>query len=104
MAKRQRWSNDELLVALELYLRFKPSQLSKQDPEILDLARLTARSHNAVYMKLCNFLSLDPKYPGDGLTHIGRADREIWSQFATKPAVLGAAAMAARKSLTRRRP
>jgi hypothetical protein len=95
--RRRNWTLDELVLALELYLRSKPSQLDKKGPELASLAKLTGRSTDAVYMKLCNFLSLDPKYHGDGLAHNARGDRDVWKQYAGEPGSLSRAATAARR-------
>jgi 5-methylcytosine-specific restriction enzyme A len=40
------------------------------------------RNPSAVYMKLCNFLRLDPSYHGKGLDAGARADEEVWREFA----------------------
>jgi len=90
------WSRDELILALDLYFRLNPLHTSDDHPEIVALsetlrrlpmavtARDTATFRNpaGVYMKLCNFLSLDPSYEGAGLRRGSKADREIWEEFA----------------------
>jgi hypothetical protein len=86
------WSREELILALELYLRagllddHSPAvqQLSealkdlafvqKEDPDVF-------RNPNGVAMKLANFAALDPNYKGKGLTSGGRLDKEIFEEF-----------------------
>jgi 5-methylcytosine-specific restriction protein A len=40
------------------------------------------RNPNGVYMKMCNFLRLDPTYQGKGLERGGKLEEEIWGEFA----------------------
>lgn len=83
------------LYALDLYFRCPPSRISKRHPEIVALSRLLSklprhgvipdptcfRNPNAVYMKLCNFLRLDPSYHGAGLRAGSKLDAEVWEEF-----------------------
>jgi len=93
------WSREELILALELYLRAgllddhsaEVQQLSealkdlafvqKEDPEVF-------RNPNGVAMKLANFAALDPNYKGKGLTSGGRLDKEIFEEFFGQPLAL----------------
>lgn len=86
------WTREELILALELYLRAgllddhstEVQQLSealkdlafvqKEDPDVF-------RNPNGVAMKLANFAALDPNYKGKGLTSGGRLDKEIFEEF-----------------------
>src|SRR5262249_14604983 len=65
------WTRDELIVALDFYLRHGPNPPNKGSKEIIDLSRVlnqlgaklfradlrsvTFRNENGVYMKLMNF-------------------------------------------------
>jgi hypothetical protein len=60
MAAGQRWTRDELLVALNLYHKLTFGQLHARNPAIIALAEKLGRGANSVAMKLCNFASLDP--------------------------------------------
>ena len=115
MTRNPPGERDELIFALDLDVRCDPVHTSEKNPEIVELSHILNqlpihahrpdqarfRNPNSVYMKLCNFLSLDPKYTGYGLTHVGRADREIWRKFASRRAALQTAARNARRSLAR---
>lgn len=110
------WTRDELILALDLYFRLGPSRLSASHPEIValsealnalpihadrpDVARF--RNPNGVYMKLCNFLRLDPTYVGVGLQRGSRADEEVWKEFAGDQQRLRAAAESIRAQAARR--
>jgi 5-methylcytosine-specific restriction enzyme A len=100
------WTRDELILALELYFRVNPVSTSESNPEIVALSQLlnrlpihvgradagTFRNPNGVYMKLCNFLRLDPEYKGVGLTSGGRLEEQIWMEFAPNRDLLNAVA------------
>ena len=91
------WTYDELILALDLYFRFPPSQVSQSHPEVTQLSEILNqlpvhvdrpdperfRNPNGVYMKLCNFLRLDPSYSGTGLRAGGKKEKkEVWNRFA----------------------
>lgn len=91
------WTRDELILALDLYFRMDfIHNKSLQHPEIKKLSMLLNqlqiygdrcdparfRNSNGVYMKLGNFLHLDPDYKGIGLTRGSKLDEEVWNEFA----------------------
>lgn len=96
------WERDELILALDLYFRFNPSHISKNHPEVVKLSEVLNtlpihkdrpdaprfRNTNGVYMKMCNFLGLDPHYHGEGLSQRGQKDEEVWNEFAHDPGYL----------------
>jgi 5-methylcytosine-specific restriction enzyme A len=89
------WARDELILALDLYFRQNPSNISNTHPEIIELSNVLRslpifsvrpdperfRNPNGVYMKLCNFLRFDPNYSGTGLQAGARAEEDIWNEF-----------------------
>lgn len=112
MVKNPPWTQDELILALELYFRFNPSHISASHPEVVKLSKILNdltihtnrpdaarfRNPNSVYMKLCNFLRLDPAYTGTGLQAGSKKDKEVWNEFANNHERLRAVAEAIRKS------
>lgn len=94
--KNLAWTRDELLLGLALYFKLEPARLSPTDNAISDLSVLlnrfplrlgekrqaNYRSPSSVAMKLWNFASLDPNFIGRGLPAGGKADREVWREFA----------------------
>lgn len=96
MGKNPKWTRDELILALELYLRVNPIHVSEKHPEIIELSEFLNklpihplnqqidrfRNTNGVYMKLCNFLRFDPSYTGKGLERGGQLEKEIWDEYA----------------------
>ena len=84
------WAEEELILALDLYLR--EGLLDDKDQAVIelsgDLNALTVHSErpdafrfrnpNGVALKLANFAALDPNYGGRGMTRGGRRDAEVW--------------------------
>jgi len=98
------WTRDELIIALDAYLRHRTHLPGKGSKEIVDLSRTlnrlgeklfrpeeraeTFRNENGVYMKLMNFRRLDPDYTTrgrKGLPAGAKAEEEVWAQFAADP-------------------
>jgi len=89
------WTRDELIMALDLYFRIDPLRISEKHPEVVKLSKLLNdlasrmnvekgerfRSPDAVHMKLCNFLRLDPSYKGKGLFAGSKLDKDVWDEF-----------------------
>lgn len=99
------WTRDELIIALDLYLRHRPSPPGKSSKEVIALSdtlnrignklhgavgkEKSFRNANGVYMKLMNFRRFDPEYTGTGkkgLTAGNKDDGVVWHQFAGDPA------------------
>lgn len=92
------WAKDELILALDLYFRVDVSKLSSKDPRITELSDLLNklnvhdsslhqekfRNPNGVYMKLMNFLRLDPSYTGKGLDQGSKMDVLVWEEYYQK--------------------
>lgn len=111
------WTRDELILALELYLRnpaFPPGKTSREIAELsMVLNSLSEggegehdaafRNANGVYMKLMNFRRFDPAYQTAGkvgLTRGNRIEGEVWGEFADDVARLQAVAAGIRRAIT----
>lgn len=116
-----RWTRDELILALDLYLRFRPHLPSSVGPEVAELvktlqmmgrSRLPAGMHadmreryrnaSGVSMKLSNFLRFDPNYTSGGRKGLWRGSRDeepVWQEFSPDPARCAAVAAAIRSAL-----
>lgn len=104
------WSHDELIVALDFYVRHTPSIPGKTSKEVLELSNFlnrlrvqlgvsgeaTYRNANGVYMKLMNFRRFDPDYEGKGLERGGKDDEVIWNRYAAHREELARVASAIR--------
>jgi 5-methylcytosine-specific restriction protein A len=94
------WVRDELILALDLYLRL--GALDSSHPEVITLSKLLNgmpihpdwryssdfRNPNSVKMKLENFHSLDPDYPGVALRSGSHEGKSIWDEFHNQPELL----------------
>ncbi|MEE1612726.1 HNH endonuclease [Microvirga sp. CF3016] len=98
------WTRDELILALDLYIRFKGNPPGKTSQEDLMLSQLLNRlgsefgkpgskyrNANGVYMKCMNFRRFDPAYKNSGKVGLQRGNKleeEVWRTFADKPELL----------------
>jgi len=95
MSKRVRWSRDQRLVTFRLYCRTPFGRLHRNNPEIIELARLIGRTPSAVAMKAVNFASLDPVQQARNIAGLGtpamrtarsgRSSRKTPSRLPPKP-------------------
>ena len=100
------WVAEELVLALDLYLR--RGLVQKEDPDLIqlssnlnslsihsnrpDVARF--RNPNGVYLKLANFAAIDPNDSRRGMSHTSKLDTEVWNRYASDEDALAAAVAA----------
>lgn len=109
------WTEEELILALDLYLRSGVLTATHADvievsgalralsihPERPDPARF--RNANAVNLKLANFAAIDPNHEGRGMERGSRRDAEVWDRYASDEDELADAAAAIREGREPRR-
>ena len=110
------WARDELILALDLYVRGGASPPGKNSKEVAELSDAlnamgrtlgqsdgdTYRNANGVYMKLMNFRRFDPAFVADGKVGQTRGNRDeevVWKEFAHDPAKLAAVATAIKAAI-----
>ena len=112
MTRNPRWTRDELILALDLYMSEGRRWLPPSHPEVVRLSELLNklpiyerslrgaefRNPHGVEMKLANFVSIDPENPRQGLRAAGELDRRIWKEFADDPERLRQTAQSISKS------
>jgi putative restriction endonuclease len=79
------WTRDELIVALNLYLRLPFGKLHARDPQIIEMAKLLRRTPNSIAMRLNNFAAVDPYHQRRGITGLVGGIKQvepIWNEFA----------------------
>jgi len=95
MIKNPKWEYSELVLALELYMQFRPNPPGKNSKEVKILSfilRLKAlseglklniifRNINGVSMKLQNFRRFDDMFTGKGLRSGGALEKVIWERY-----------------------
>lgn len=99
------WSRDELILALDLYFDFYPSMPSPSNPKIIELCeilnnlnkQIQLRTADSIVMKLSNFLRLDPRYSGIGLSKGSKLENIVWKDFSNKPSELKRVALHIKK-------
>jgi 5-methylcytosine-specific restriction protein A len=100
------WTTDELLLALDLYLRHRGTRrLGNAEPEVVALSGLLRslpifppairsaerfRNPTGVALKLHNFSALDPTHPDTGMRYGGSADAAVWDAWNQRPEQLAA--------------
>ena len=102
MARNPKWTNDEHLLALNLYFENDGRMLDPSDEKVIELSNLLnslpihsedTRSENfrnpdGVSMKLANFRRLDPNFEGAGLQHGAVGEVTIWNKYVNKKSEL----------------
>lgn len=78
--RNKKWNRDELILALDLYLKTRPKRLSETDPNVIALSKTLNglpsaqsavdptkfRNPNGVAMKCGNFNRFDPHFVNRG--------------------------------------
>lgn len=98
MSRNPNWKEEELTLALELYLSKGLKwlgRISDTTEEIVVLSKILKgldlfdgqkgsnfRSVGSVRMKLGNLKMFDPDYNGGSLSNTGKMDKEIWNKYA----------------------
>ena len=95
--KNPNWTKDELILALELFLREKTARGNKNHPEVIKLSKIlnnlpihsgslqekNFRNPSGVSMKLSNYLRFDPSYTGKGLDRGSKVEKEVWDMYSS---------------------
>lgn len=98
MSKNPDWTRDEIILALDLYLKHRESPPSKTSREVHELSQLlgklyrlnggapseTFRNPPGVYLKMMNLRAHDPQYTAQGkvgMTSGGSMDKVVWDEF-----------------------
>ncbi len=84
MAERKNWAREELILALNLYLKLPFGKLHSRTPEIIYLANLIGRTTGSIAMRLNNFASVDPYHQSRGISGLAGGKKQvepIWLEF-----------------------
>jgi 5-methylcytosine-specific restriction protein A len=91
------WTDEEIILALELYFNCGRRQLDSSHKDVIKLSELLNnlsihskrkrnkkfRNPNGVATKLGNILSLDPERSG-GLPNVSKRDIKVWDEYSNK--------------------
>lgn len=97
-----KWTRDELILTLDLYLRSNRRILEPKDAnlvvvlDIMNRLRRQAetpegrvpRTGGSIKAKMSNFRAIDPDHPSKGWGNIGRTDLDVWNTYANDPTAL----------------
>ncbi len=84
MAGKNLWTRDELILALNLYLKLPFGKLHSRTPEIIHLANILGRTPGSIAMRLNNFASVDPFHQQRGIGGLPGGKKQvepIWKEF-----------------------
>lgn len=90
-SSRERWSRDETILALHLYMTNGRTRLGADSSEVTQYLKrherlgFPIRSPDSIEMKTMNFVALDPNNPNKGFEHHNTFDQEAWDEFAHSP-------------------
>lgn len=82
--ERRLWTREELILALNLYLKLPFGKLHHGNREIIHLAKILDRTPNSIAMRLSNFASVDPFHQGRGIKGLTGGIKQvqpIWDEF-----------------------
>lgn len=82
--ERRLWTREELILALNLYLKLPFGKLHHGNPEIIHLAQIIDRTPNSIAMRLSNFASVDPYHQEWGVKALTGGTKQvepIWNEF-----------------------
>lgn len=80
-----KWTREELILALDLYFRLPFGRLNRSTPEVIELANLIGRTNNSVALRLVNFATCDPIIINSGRTGMPGGlsiCKPIWDEYA----------------------
>jgi putative restriction endonuclease len=84
MPSKNLWTREQLILALNLYLKLPFGKLHSRTPEIIHLASIIGRNANAVAMRLNNFAAVDPYHQQRGIKGLQGGIKQvqpIWDEF-----------------------
>ena len=79
-----KWSREETILALDLYLKISFSKASKTNKDVVQLASIIGRTPASVAMKVCNLASFDPivkQQNKSGLSNASRLDKIVFEEY-----------------------
>jgi putative restriction endonuclease len=93
MARGEKWTREQLLVAMNLYCKLPFGQFDGKNRVVQQVAAKLGRTPSSLAMKLSNLASLDPVQRARGIKGLAGAselDRQIWKEFHENWNALGA--------------
>ena len=76
--RNRRWTEEEMILALNLYFKLPFGQFQSKNPDVIALAKLINRTASSVAMRLCNYEYVNT---GKGLSGGATQCRPIWNKY-----------------------
>lgn len=83
--KYESWTHDEMVLALNLYLKTPFGKMHRGNPEVVRLAQLLGRTPSSVALRLVNFAACDPQLRSRGVAGMGHGGKKCvayWAEYA----------------------
>ncbi|MGE4212069.1 MAG: HNH endonuclease [Candidatus Methanomethylophilaceae archaeon] len=84
----QRWTEEEVTLALGLYLQISFNKIDKNGKDVIELARMLDRTPSSVTYKMYNLAFFDPAVKKDGkktFDHHSKIDEAVWNKYCSRP-------------------
>lgn len=102
MVQKRLWTDDEMIVVLDLYFKLPFGKQGKTTPEVQEIAKLIGRTDSAVAMRLGNYAACDPYILSTGrhgLSRGGGACKIVFEKYYKDKATLSIKAKEIREKL-----
>ena len=83
-----RWTKEEEILTLRLYLQVGRKAVSKNHPGVIELSNFLRREPSSIAMRTANFVAADAQNPNVGLSLGSKQTRETWRKFCDNPSLL----------------
>ena len=100
--KRNFWSDDEMLLVLDLYFRTPYNKRTRSNPEIIELAKLIGRTPSSIVLRMANYLCFDveeQKLGHKGMNGGARQCKPFWEKYVTNRELLYEQALKIKSSI-----
>lgn len=85
MSSRVAWTDEEMILSLDLYYKLPFGRLNQNTPEVKELAALIGRTPSSVALRLVNYAACDPEIVNSGrkgmVSGIGKC-KPFWDYYA----------------------
>lgn len=84
MARTDLWTREEMILALNLYLKLPFGKMDRRNPQVKQLAQIIGRTPDAVAYRLVNYASCDPILQERGISGMENGKKKClpyWNEF-----------------------
>lgn len=82
--ERRNWTREELVLALNLYLKLEFGQMHHNNKDVIRFAKLIGRTTGSIAMRLGNYATVDPYHQARGIKGLPGGIKQvqpIWNEF-----------------------